>query len=169
MSMGRKCARLVVQNTFIKERNLMFHEGDQIASPRPSFDEKEVPKGVKRLMMGTRSAGVLIDVSKSGIKISGYYKDFDTDKLFACIREPVEITSSEFEKIEKSIFEESKPRRKKKKTKEKKGDSPDRVDVPDQEYLDTLPVVTINDSKYYIDANKRERRPVKSPKQVFNF
>ena len=47
---------------------------------------------------------------------------------------------------------------------------PDMIDeAPDQEYLDTLPQVTLNSVKYYVDVEQQERRPVASPEKVFNF
>ncbi len=143
----------------------MNHEYDQISSPRPLFKEKEVLKGVKRLLMGGKTAGVVVDVSIDGIELNGYYQSFSSDKKFACVREPVQITWDEFDKIRKSVSEE-KPKRRKRKKKEV---VPDKIDTPTEEYLDTLPIVTINNAKYYIDADRRERRSATNPEKVFNF
>lgn len=145
----------------------MTYPGDEISSPRPLFKEKEVLKKNKRLLMGGKTAGVVIDVSEYGIEFNGYYRSFSSNATFACVREPVEITWDEFEKIKKSVLEEQPKKRKRKKKKEEV--VPDKIDVPDQEYLDTLPIVTINDAKYYIDAERRERRSAVNPEKVFNF
>ena len=160
-----KSAPLVKRST--KEKPLMNHEYDEIASPRPLFKEKEVAKKTKRLMMGGKSAGVTIDVSEDGIEFNGYYQSLSSDTKFACVREPVEITWDEFEKIRKSVFEE-KPKKRKRKKKEEEV-VPDKIDVPDQQYLDTLPLVTLNHARYYIDAERRERRSAINPDKVFNF
>ena len=46
---------------------------------------------------------------------------------------------------------------------------PDREDKPSEEYLSSLPQVTLNGMKFYIDIARQERRPVESPQYVFNF
>lgn len=136
---------------------------ERISSPRPLFKDGEINKGIKRLKMGGTTAGVVLDISRKGISVNGYYEGFSSDTKYACVRDPVEISWQEFEKMKKSVFAEKKSMSKKKTI------EPSRTDKPDSEYLESLPIVTINGSKYYIDASEKERRPVKSPEQVFKF
>ncbi len=144
--------------------------GDQITSPRPLFNINEVRKGVKRYSMGSKVAGVVLDVSEEGFSINAYYESLHSGPKYACLSSPVLISWNELDKIRKSILD--KPKRKKVKKGKKKGTKviePDRVEEPDEEYLESLPIVTINGAKYYIDAEKKERRSVKNPKEVFNY
>jgi len=144
--------------------------GDKISSPRPMFNINEVKKGVKRYSMGGTTAGVVLDVSEEGFSVNGYYQSFRTDTKLACLSSPVLISWSELDKIRKSVFEKPKRKKAKKGRKKKvKEIKPDRVDKPDEEYLDSLPIVTINGAKYYIDAEKQERRSVRNPGEVFNY
>ena len=137
-------------------------EDQRISSPRPLFKDEEVDKGAKRFQMGGTSAGIVLDISKRGITINGYYEGLKGSEVrYACVREPVEITWKEFEKVKQSVFKGP--------TSKKDLLTPDRVDSPTKEYLKTLPVVTINSSKYYIDADRGERRSVRNPEQVFKF
>jgi len=152
---------------FLRETNRM---GDKISSPRPMFNINEVKKGVKRYSMGGTTAGVVLDVSEEGFSVNGYYQSFRTDTKLACLSSPVLISWSELDKIRKSVFEKPKRKKAKKGRKKKvKEIKPDRVDKPDEEYLDSLPIVTINGAKYYIDAEKQERRSVRNPGEVFNY
>jgi len=138
---------------------------DHISSPRPLYDRNEVSKGTKRFSMGSTSAGIIMDASKNGLIVNGYYKGLNNDTEYACVRDPVFISWKEFEKIKESVLKPKTTRKRKK----SKGVVPDRVDVPDDAYLKTLPLVTINGFKYYIDGDKRERRPFDAPKNVFKF
>lgn len=141
--------------------------GDRISSPRPLFQEDEIKKGIKRFSMGSTSAGIVFDVSKEGINVNGYYLGIRTDAKYACLREPIKIPWEELEKIKQSLF--AKKKRKPRKKKKVAVLEPAHLDLPDEEYLKTLPVVTINGAKYYIDADRRERRAVQRPCQVFKF
>ena len=139
---------------------------EYIASPRSIFKDKpdDVKKGVQRLKLGSTSAGIVLDISKKGITINGYYQSSTNEGTFyACVREPVEIAWEEFEKL-RQIASERKKRKASKKIFE-----PDKIDKPDKKYLDKLPVVTINKKLYYLDAELRQRRPVDKPENVFNY
>ncbi len=135
-----------------------------IIGPRSLFkeDEKSLKKGVHRLKLGGTSAGVILDVSKRGITLNGYFQGSDSDTIFACVREPVEIPWEELDKLRTMVNQKKK--RTKKKTLE-----PNDVDKPTKKYLDKLPVVTINQTKYYLDAELRQRRPVSNPDNVYNY
>jgi len=110
--------------------------------------------------MGGTTAGIVMDLSKEGIQISGYYRSqHSEDVVYANIREPVFIPWDEFEKARDIAMNPNRA----------KGLEPDKIDEPDEKYLETLPKVTLNGAKYYIDAERKERRPVKNPKQVFKF
>jgi len=131
-----------------------------MSNPRPLYKNDDVTKGVKRFSMGGTSAGVVMDISKEGILINGYYKSPNANNVvYANVREPVFISWDEFEKVKDSVLNPGR----------RKELEPDRVDNPDDEYLKTLPKVTINGAMYYIDGDRRERRSVKNPSQVFKF
>jgi len=147
--------------------------GDSLSLPRPKFNKKEddLRKGTKRLKLGGRISGIIIDVTKKGITIDGYYKNLDKgryseDTMFACIREPVEIEWDELEKLRKMVHST-----KKKKERDLKpyGIAPYKVDKPSKKHLESLPIVTINNKKYYIDAENRLRRPVDTPEKAYKY
>ena len=49
-----------------------------IKIPRPLFiDDTTALKNIKRLFMGSGSNGIIFDVTKKGIKVNGYYKDYN--------------------------------------------------------------------------------------------
>jgi hypothetical protein len=150
---------------------------DHIQSPRPLFDkgllQAELKKGVRRVLLGSKVNGIIIDVSRTGLTINGYYEGFETrGAKYSNIRNPIEIGWSELERLRKTVEEDSKPKKKRKPKKVLKKE--ERLsylidDEPDVDYLDTLPVVTMNDVKYYIDANLRQRRSVDDPKKVYEY
>ena len=128
-----------------------------MSNPRPLYKADEIAKNVKRFSMGGTSAGVIMDATKEGILINGYYRSqHNDDVIYANVREPVFISWQEFAKIKATVLNP-------------KGLEPDRIDSPNEEYLKQLPKVTINGTKYYIDGERRERRSVKNPSQVFTF
>lgn len=135
-----------------------------ISGPRSIFkdDEASLKKGVHRLKLGGTTSGVVLDVSKKGITLNGYYQSFDSETFFACVREPVEILWEELDKIRIEV-------NKRKKRTKKKTLEPSKVDKPTKKYLDKLPVVTINQKKYYLDAELRQRRPISDPESVYNY
>ena len=136
-------------------------EDKYVGPVRPSFNLAEEPKGKnsKRLAAGNDNNGIVIDANKSGIEISAYYKGFNTPTKYAVLRKPVLISWEELNKIQDHINSSSK----------KKATFDRMEDDVDAKYLETLPVVTINDKKYYIDPDKRERRLVAKPWEVWRF
>ena len=131
---------------------------------RPSFRMNDETQGKKRLVAGTDSSGTVIDIDEVGIEISGYYTGFgaDSDTKYATLREPVSISWAELKKIEE-IATAPKGKRKVK-------TDPDRIEEEiDEKYLDSLTIVTMNSMKFYIDIEKRERRPVNNPKAVWRY
>ena len=150
-------------------------DGNNIMSPRPFFDMDEEPgKGVVRIKLGSRSNGILVDITKDGITFNGYYKGrVDQEKRYACLLKPAEIEWGDIERMRQNAIEASKPKKRKKKAKKKYAkqkcaahyDDPN----PDEKYLETLPKVTLNEEKFYIDAEKRERRPVSDPTKVYKY
>jgi hypothetical protein len=133
-----------------------------IGPVRPSFQiEEELPenKNVERIIAGMKSSGMIIDVTKEGLEINAYYTAFEQDIKYANLRDPVIITWEELERIKGRIFNTK-----------KKIAVKDRIEsVVDAEYLETLPIVTINRKKYYIDPAKRERRSVEKPEEIWRF
>lgn len=142
----------------------------EILSPRPIFrepiDEEKSTSKSKHLLIGTKDSGISLRFTAEGVEVNGYYKGYHTDSpLFANIREPIEMSWGEVDRLKEEILNPPKKKRKRQSSKTK----PDKIDTPDEEYLKSLPIVTINKKKYYIDGEKHERRPVNNPKQVFNY
>jgi len=137
-------------------------EDRYIGPVRPIFDMEEEPpknKRVERFIAGTKSNGMFVDVTRKGIELNAYYMGFHQDTKYAVLRKPVIIPWDELDKIKGRI------------NRVKKGGAiKDRVDFDtDPEYLKTLPIVTINGNRYYIDPKKRERRSVEKPEEVWRF
>ena len=132
-------------------------------SPRSFYIQNENPKGKRSLVLGTTSAGILLLVSDEGLEFNGYFTGNDGTK-YGVMRDFVMVPWGEVEKLKESLH------RKRKKKAVIKDRTPDNVEEElDEAYLDTLPIVTLNGMKFYIDADKRERRPVKNPSHVFKF
>jgi len=139
-----------------------------VEMPRPPYDEDAILDSKtkkKRLSMGSKTAGVIFDVTKKGIYFNGYYRGIRENNFHACIREPGFISWEDLDKIKESFDKVKKPRKKG----EKREKEPDIKDTPSDEYLATLPRVTLNGAQYYIDADRRERRLVARPYNVFKF
>lgn len=134
-----------------------------VGPTRPMFNiEEEITptRKCERLIAGTKYSGMLIDVTPDGVEINAYYTGFrEVGKKYAVLREPVVLPWEELEKL-----------RARSKHDRSKTASLDRVETEvDEEYLTTLPIVTINSNKYYIDPIKRERRSVDKPTEVWRF
>jgi hypothetical protein len=161
----------VTQST--KEATLP-HTGDNIPSPKPLFSkdllEKELKRGVRRILLGSKVNGICIDVSPDGLTINGYYEGTrERGMLYANIRNPVEIEWTELDRLHKIVIEDIKPKKRKKKPK-KEGNLPHLIDEePDEDYLDTLPIVTMNEKKYFIDIIRKERRAVDDTSKVYPY
>lgn len=135
-----------------------------IGPVRPMFniENEEAPsKNTKRLIAGTNSSGMIVDLTKDGLEINAYYTGFSEEVKYAILRHPVVIPWEELEKTKSIVLAEPK---KKKKTETSTID----YDL-DEKYLKKLPIVTINERKYYIDPEKRERRAVEKPSEVWKF
>ena len=93
------------------------------------------------------------------MELNAYYTGFGEDAKYSVLLEPTVIPWDSLSKIKDRIFNT-------KTTKSKR----DRIELEiDKEYLDTLPIVTINGKKYYIDPEKRERRLAERPQEVWKF
>ena len=137
-----------------------------IANPRPPWDEESThEKPTKRIItLGSNSNGIVVRITKKGIEFNGYYHGLTEAKKHANLRDFVFVSWDDFDKLRADVF------RKKPLVKKKKVRDPDTIDdKPDMKYLETLPKVTMNGKKYYIDVENKERRPVDNPSQVFNF
>lgn len=123
-----------------------------IANPRPIYTENGPKKGSKRFKMGTRGTGIVLDISKKGIKINGYYNGVNNrNTVFSIFHKPIFIPWDEFDKMRSMA----------------KGKSID--EILNQEYFDTLPTVELNGRKFYIDSERHERREVNNPHKVVKF
>jgi hypothetical protein len=102
-------------------------------------------------------------MDKDGLYVNGYYAGLGSPKKYANMREPLFISWEDFEVLK---FEALRGTPKEAPVKEK---LPDSIDAPSKDYLDKLPIVTLNGIKFYIDMDRKERRPVSNPRHVFNF
>ena len=136
---------------------------DFIGPVRPMFTLEDVPQNKKkceRLIVGSPVSGMFIDVTEDGMVLNAYYTGFQGDPKYAVLREGVIIPWEELDKIRATILKPPK----------KKLAELDRVeDEIDIKYLKTLPIVHINGKRFYIDAEKRERRSVEQPLNVWRF
>jgi hypothetical protein len=134
---------------------------EKLGPVRPLFTMDEaLPAKTERLVAGTKNHGVVIDVNEGGMNIHAYYSGFgDSDIKYSVLRDPISIPWEELEKI-----------RARSKHVKSKTAALDRIeDEVDDEYLKTLPIVTMNGRKYYIDPKRRERRAVEKPTEVWRF
>ena len=136
---------------------------DSIRMPRPIFDEDDRVKKERceTLLMGTGVAGIVLRVFKDRMVIDGYYEsEIVEGKTHSNLRKPIVMT---WEQLEKAKQRATLPK------KVVKALEPDYEDEPSKEYLASLPIVTINNNKYYIDGERKERRPVSNPGRVFVY
>jgi hypothetical protein len=144
-------------------------EAAEIVSPKPLFKEDSKPisgKRFERLELGTKWAGMIVDVTREGIEINGYYRCTTGEKVYSNLRDPAFIPWDELEKVKNGV---SKPLSRKKKTKPKKEVETFQDFDLDAKYLETLPKVELNGNYYYVDTVKKERRSVKNPSQVVKY
>lgn len=136
------------------------------------FKEAGDLRGKKQIVVGGTTAGIVITISKKGLEFNGYYASFTGQAKYANHSKNSLITWEDLEKIKTNIFKR-KPRKKKKATKKKKTElanaAPVKAEKPDKKYLKSLPIVTLLGKKYYMDMDRKERRPVDNPEQVVNF
>lgn len=131
-----------------------------IGPARPIFNIEDKPrKKAERLIAGSKSNGMVIDITKEGLELNAYYTGFNEDVKFSVIRQPVSIPWDELDKIKGRLQKTG-----------KKVAIKDRIENEiDPDYLKTLPVVTINGRRYHIDPERRERRAVEKPEEVWKF
>ena len=128
-------------------------------------EDETVETRTKRIMtLGSVTGGIVVRVTKKGIEFNGYYAGFSDGTKYANMREFIAMNWDDFDKMREAVF-----RRKPVKKKIVMRD-PDAIDEKiDKKYLKSLPQVTLNGKKYYVDMDRQERRPVDNPEQVFNF
>lgn len=118
--------------------------------------------GIKRIPLGTKTAGIILDITKIGIEINGYYKVVNEGDMHGNLREPLIISWEDLEKFKK---EQEKPAKEKKEKKKAVGTETE-FDI---EYLKTLPKVHLNGILYYIDVVNKEMRAVTSPRIAYKL
>jgi hypothetical protein len=140
----------------------------EIESPRPFYYyEDENPKGKRSIVLGTRTSGIQILVTKEGLEFNGYYAGFRENTKYATMRGFCLISWEDLAILKESLNQRTK--RKQENVIMKEG-LPDKIEEEvNEEYLKKLPIVTMNGLKFYIDASRRERRPVANPEHVFKF
>lgn len=135
----------------------------EIGPVRPIFNMGEEPaktKKCERLVAGSNSSGIFIDITRKGLEVNAYYTGANNDTKYAVLSQGVSIPWEELEKIRHNIM---RPNR-------KTSIAPAIIEEEvDMEYLKTLPIVHINGKKYYVDPQRRERRAVDNPKGVWKF
>lgn len=138
---------------------------DEIMSPRPLFDETLKPrtgKRFERMELGTKWAGALLDITRKGIEINGYYRMSSDGPLYSLLRDSIFVPWDELEKVRKLVMKPVVKRKTKKKEEYQDFDL-------DLAYLESLPKVELNGVYYYIDMARRERRMVDKPNIVTNL
>lgn len=138
----------------------------EIADPRPYYHETEPSKKTRfeRLEAGGRSGGIVLDITRQGLVVNGYYAGFNKDVRYANTLKPVTISWEDLQKVKERVDLPAK------KVRKRAGVKPDKIEeTVDEEYLKTLPIVKINKSRYYIDGERRERRAVAAPEKVYKF
>ncbi len=135
------------------------------------FKDEGDLRGKKVLVIGSRTAGIVVIVSKKGLELNGYYAGLHDPVKYASMSKYSLITWDDLDKIRANIF-----KRKPRKKKAKKGANttlpeaaPVELEKPDKKYLESLPIVHMNGVPYYMDMDKGERRPVSDPEQVAHF
>lgn len=134
-----------------------------IASPRPFWEDPKLNKSDRIATLGSDTGGVMLVITKKGIAINGYYAGIKDASKYANMREFLTISWEDLERM-KQEAERGKPREK-----ELPVLSPDKIDDPPKEYLESLPQVSLNGIKFYVDMERQERRPVSNPRHVFDF
>ena len=139
-----------------------FEMSDEIVLRIPLYEEEDFKsdKKMENLISGSESNGLMIGITKSNIVINGYYTV--GSKKYKCLTKGVKMSWEEIRKLQNKLT--NKGKRKSKVIKEEFIDG-----EYTQEYLNTLPIVTINNVKFYIDTQKRERRAVSNPDMVSRF
>jgi hypothetical protein len=141
----------------------MSNDGDYIGPARPMFTLEDAPQNKKkceRLIAGSPTSGMFVDITEDGMVLNAYYTGFQGDFKYSVLRDGVTIPWEEIDKIKERILKPPK----------KKLATLDHVEEEvDLEYLKTLPIVHINKLRYYVDPIKRERRAVNRPSDVWRF
>jgi hypothetical protein len=133
-----------------------------IANPRSIFHEVEEQEG--SITIGGITSGIVVKVTKKGIELNGYYASLRERVKYANLRNFSKISWEDLNKLRAEAFEgKGKKRMPKKRVAEVV------IDKPDKEYLKKLPIVTLNGNKYYMDMERKERRPISSPDKVYSF
>lgn len=136
---------------------------EKLGPVRPIFKLDEEPKTTtktERIVAGTNNSGMIIDVTKEGVEINSYYTGFNSDTKYSIFSNPVKIPWEELEKMKTRLNSR----------KRKSSVVPDVVEEEiDMSYLKSLPIVTINNNRFYIDPERRERRSVNRPEEVWRF
>lgn len=138
----------------------------EISHPRPYYSEITPNKKTRfeRLEAGCKAGGIVLDITRQGLIINGYYAGFGKDIRYANTLRPVAISWEELKKAKERIDMPAK------KVRKRAGIKPDRIEeTVDDDYLKTLPIVKINNARYYIDGERRERRSVANPEKVYKF
>jgi len=114
-------------------------------------------KNMENLISGSSKYGLIIGVTKTNLVLNSYYTQ--NEKRYKCLSKGVKISWDEVKQIQNRLNN--------KKSKTIKEEFID--DDYSQEYLESLPIVTINGRKFYIDTKKRERRLIERPSAVSKF
>lgn len=129
---------------------------------RHAFVDNSKEKRKERVPLGTTTAGIILDITPSGIEINGYYKlAAKSDETYGTLRKPLVISWEELEKFKNNL---TKPKREKKENKLEGTETEFNI-----EDLKKLPKVHLNGKPYYIDVERREMRAVSSPGMAFKL
>ena len=128
-----------------------------IKIPLNEEEDFKSDKNIKNLISGSSNYGLIIGITKNELLLNSYYTQ--NEKRYKCLSKGVKISWDEIKHIQNRLNN--------KKSKTIKEEFID--DDYSLEYLKTLPIVTINERKFYIDTKKRERRLTERPSAVSKF
>jgi hypothetical protein len=134
-----------------------------ISTPRPGWHEPDIKNINRGVTLGGNSGGIVLYMDKEGIYINGYYSGLRDPVKHANLSDFLFISWLEWDRLRTESMRGTPG------PKQMKERQPNKVDEPSKEYLESLPIVTLNGVKFHIDVERQERRPVKQPTMVFNF
>ena len=129
----------------------------EVKIPLNTEEDFKSDKNMENLISGSSKYGLIIGVTKTNLILNSYYTQ--NEKRYKCLSKGVKISLDEIKQVQNKLNG--------KKSKTIIEEFTD--DDYSQEYLESLPIVTINERKFYIDTVKRERRLIDRPNAVSKF
>jgi len=129
----------------------------EVKIPLNTEEDFKSDKNMENLISGSSKYGLIIGVTKTNLILNSYYTQ--NEKRYKCLSKGVKISWNEIKQVQNKLN-----------GKKSKTIIEEFIDDDySQEYLESLPIVTINERKFYIDTVKRERRLIDRPNAVSKF